>query len=297
MTKLYILNGPDPGRSYDLKEGAISIGRSPDNDIQLKDGTISRNHLIIRQQKNRYFIKDLKSQNGTFFNGNYISHDIDVEVREGVPIVIGMSVICLGEGCLEYIMPVLDSIDLTKEIRTVDGVYVQNRKNTNQKILELIYNVSEFLAETLDIHEMSEKILDQVFKLLKRIDRGFMILLNPETGETADVISRIKKPGEINGGTYCQDVVDCVIRDRKAVCIPDSRVEAGDGLADKLMSLKIGSVMCVPLIGSSQILGAIYVDSLQKPNGFREKDLSLMTDLSRRATLAVEQVLLYEKLD
>ena len=296
MTKLHILNGPDLGRSYDIKEGEISIGRSPDNDIQLKDRTVSRNHLIIRIQKNRYFIKDLRSQNGTFFNGNYISHDMDVEINEGVPIVLGMSVICLGKGCLEYIMPVLDSIDITKEIRKVDGVYVQNRKNTNQKILELIYNVSEFLAESLDIHEMSEKVLDQVFKLLKRIDRGSIILLNPETGETADVISRFKKPGENQGGMYCRDVVDYIIRDRKAVCIPDSRVEAGDDLADKLRSLKIGSVMCVPLIGSSQIFGAIYVDSLQKPNAFREKDLSLMKDLSRRATLAMEQVLLYEKL-
>ena len=176
MTKLHILNGPDFGQSYDLKEGMISIGRSPHNDVQLKDKTVSRSHLIIRKTRNRFFIKDLKSRNGTFFNGDYISPDIDVEVREGVPIVIGMSVICLGKGCLEYVMPVMDSIENTKEIRKPGGVYVQNRKNANQKILELISNVPEFLTASWDIEETSRKILDRVLKLLKRSDRGAVIL-------------------------------------------------------------------------------------------------------------------------
>ena len=296
MTKLHILNGPDFGQSYDLKEGMISIGRSPHNDVQLKDKTVSRSHLIIRKTRNRFFIKDLKSRNGTFFNGDYISPDVDVEVREGVPIVIGMSVICLGKGCLEYVMPVMDSIENTKEIRKPGGVYVQNRKNANQKILELISNVPEFLTASWDIEETSRKVLERVFKLLKRCDRGAVILCDPESGEVTKVISEAKKEGEETETAYCAEVVASVIRDRKAVCISDSRAGPENDLSIALKAMKIGSVLCVPLVGSSQILGVIYVDSLQEPHGFREKDLSLLMELSKKATLAIEHVLLYERL-
>ncbi len=40
---------------------------------------------------------------------------------------------------------------------------------------------------------------------------------------------------------------------------------------DTLKVLKILSVMCVPLIYRSQILGAIYVDSLERPYAFAGK--------------------------
>ena len=76
----------------------------------------------------------MKSINGTFFNGEYIKTNEDVEIKEGVPIVIGMSVICIGKGCLEYIVPYLDSIEMTREI--IDGKveHIQNRKKSKQKI-------------------------------------------------------------------------------------------------------------------------------------------------------------------
>jgi len=69
MTKLYIMSGPDKGRSFDTKAATIYIGRSPVNDIQMNDRTVSRRHLIVFREANKYFIEDLRSKNGTFFNG------------------------------------------------------------------------------------------------------------------------------------------------------------------------------------------------------------------------------------
>ena len=50
MTKLYILNGPDIGKVFDIEKDAIYIGRSPDNDVQIKDKTVSRRHLRIKRR-------------------------------------------------------------------------------------------------------------------------------------------------------------------------------------------------------------------------------------------------------
>jgi GAF domain-containing protein len=55
--------------------------------------------------------------------------------------------------------------------------------------------------------------------------------------------------------------------------------------------------MCVPLISKAEIRGVIYVDSLQKPYGFRREDLSLLTALSSPAAIAIENALLHERLE
>ncbi len=298
MIELHILTGPDQGQSFEIKENAISVGRSRESDVKIKDRTVSRNHLKIFKKEDQYFVQDMKSQNGTFFNGLYVKAGEDVEVKEGVPIVIGMSVICLGKGCLEYIGPYLDSIEMTREIIDGKEEHVQNRKTSNQKILELIYKVSNILTESLDVGEISEKILDNLFELLKRIDRGVLILINPDTGEIMKTISRLnKKRGKTTPEGYCYEVVDQVIKEKKAVLIADPQKEATGDLAKSLKSQKIGSVICAPLKGSTQILGVIYVDALKKTHGCRKQDLPVIADLSRRAALAIEHALLYEDLD
>ena len=46
MAKLYVLNGPQTGKSFELREGDNHVGRSS-RDIQIDDPTVSREHLKI----------------------------------------------------------------------------------------------------------------------------------------------------------------------------------------------------------------------------------------------------------
>ena len=110
MTKLYVLDGPDKGRSFDLEGDTTEVGRSPDNHVQLKDAYVSRRHLRILRRENRLFIEDLESSNGSFVDGEPISPGVECEIREGIPIIIGISVICLGKGCLEEVKAFIDSM-------------------------------------------------------------------------------------------------------------------------------------------------------------------------------------------
>ncbi len=54
---------------YTIGNG-ISLGRKSDNDIIIKDPFISKSHFQVIKDENMYFLKDLKSANGTFINGN-----------------------------------------------------------------------------------------------------------------------------------------------------------------------------------------------------------------------------------
>jgi putative methionine-R-sulfoxide reductase with GAF domain len=288
MTKVHILNGPKIGRSFELSDVATYVGRSLDNDIQIEDKTVSRRHLKIVKRGEKYFVTDLQSRNGTFFNGNFIASGLELEAKQGVPIAIGMSVICLGEGCKQQIMPLLHSIGLNKEPSKQSGIFLEHRDKTNQRKLELLYKVSDLLMENLPINETLEKILDYVFDLLRRTDRAAFILVDPKTERILDLISRTAKPSADTTTVYCPDVVRGAIENRKPFVISNVEVEMEDELIDTLKLLKIESVMCVPLISRSQIMGVLYVDSLQRPSGFRREDLSLFVDLCQRTALAVE---------
>jgi len=295
MTNIYVENGSDEGRSFDLKGDTIYIGRSPDNDIQIKDRFVSRKHLRIFRKGSKYFITDLKSKNGTFINGKQILSAVEFELKQGLTIAIGMSVICLDKESSEDVVSFLESIRLSRDISKEVGVSAKDRSMTAQKNMELIHKVSNVLMRSLNINEISEKILGYIFDLLKRIDRGAIILIDKETGEISEVITKFKS--HINGSDmrYSPDVVDRVIEDGKAVIVLDSSADDEDDLSDTLKILKIGSVMCVPLIIRSKIRGVIYVDSIEKPHGFRKEDLSLFKALSSRAAIAIENASIYSR--
>ena len=289
MAKLHILNGPEIGRSFELRDVATYVGRSPDNDVQIKDKTVSRRHIKIVRKGNTYLITDLNSRNKTFFNGNYLAPGLELEVRKGMPIAIGMTVICLGDECITQMMPFLDSIGVTKETDKESGIFLVHGDKTNQKKLELLYKVSDLLRENLPVNQTLEKILDHIFDLLRGIDRAAFILVDPETENVSDVISRTNKPGDNATPLYCPDVIMRVLRTREPLLISDVQTEEEHELLDTLKILKIESVLCVPMISRSQIMGAIYVDSQERPYGFRREDLALFGDLCQRTALAIEQ--------
>ena len=297
MTEFFIMDGFSKKRFFDLEGDTIHIGRSSDNDVQIKDSSVSRRHLEIIKKENRYFIKDLRSTNGTFVNGEQIGSDMEIEVEQGIPIVIGMSVICLGQGCSEEVESFLDSMDVSKVINENDVERVQDRPMTRQKDKELIHKVSNVFMEASDIKETLEKILDYILNHLKRIDRGVIILIDNKTGEISEVMSRLRKPEDDTSIMFSRPVVDRVIKEGKAVIISDVDREDVGKLSDTLKLLKIGSVMCVPLFIRSKIRGVIYVDSMKTPYGFRKEDASLFRSLGGPAAIAIENALMLSRED
>lgn len=289
MTKLHILNGPDMGQSFKLIDGATYLGRSVDNDIRIQDKTVSRRHLRIVKKGSKYFVMDLKSRSGTFYNGNYLSSGVEHEVKEGVPIAIGMSVISIGGGPAEEILPFLDAIELTQESGGQSGIFEVHRERTNQKKLELFYRASTALSKSSPLDEILKEILDHIFKLLSRIDRGAFILVNPSTETITDVISKPYELTDESTTLYCRDVVKRVIEDRMPVVISNAQTLKEDELADTLKVLKIESVICLPLMSGSQIMGVMYFDSLRRLYGFSREDVLLFKDLSRRIVGAIEK--------
>ncbi|MCJ7594786.1 MAG: FHA domain-containing protein [Desulfobacterales bacterium] len=292
MPKIYIMNGEDKGRSFDLEGDTVTIGRAPDVDIRLRDKSISRNHAEIIRRGNKYLVKDLKSKNGTFIDGMRITAETPYEIKEGVPIAVGKTFFSLGKAYPEDVLDLLDSIDLFKELNGEEDIVIKDRPMTAQKNMELIYKVSNVLMQSLNIKEVMEKMLNYVLELLKRVDRGVIILIDKKTGEISEVISIIKGSDKDGVNAFSRSIVDRVLREGKPVTMLDTSDEEEVNLSESMKLMKVRSVMCVPLISRSKIRGVIYVDSVNKPHGFRKEDLDLLTALSSPAAVAIENSLL-----
>ena len=115
MDKLYVVRGKYEHLSLGLKDQRTYVGRSPENDIQIQDNYVSRKHLELYKKGGKYFIRDLNSSNGTFVNGKKIGSKVERRVKEGNTIVIGMTLICLGESCSDRVLSFLDSVEPRRE--------------------------------------------------------------------------------------------------------------------------------------------------------------------------------------
>jgi GAF domain-containing protein len=200
-----------------------------------------------------------------------------------------MSVICLGRACLEEIMPFLDSLSEEKDILMPD------RPLTPTRNMELIGKVSDVLKQSKDINEILEKILDSILSLLTRIDRGVIILFDDNTGNISNVITRTKERHDTTLRLYSRSIVNRVRQEGKAFIMRDTKSESDVDMSKSMKLMNVRSVMCVPLVSKSRVRGVIYVDSINKPHGFRNDDLSLLKALSSPAAMAIENATIYAR--
>jgi pSer/pThr/pTyr-binding forkhead associated (FHA) protein len=290
MPQVFIMNGPEKGRSIPFEASTVSLGRGTENTIQVRDKSISRKHLRIEMRGEKCFITDMGSKNGTFIDGIRMKPETEYEVQEGMPIAVGKTFMSIGKPYPKEVLAVLDSIDLFKELDEA-GEVVKDRPLTARRNMELIYKVSNLLVQSQDVKELLEKVLTYIMEVLQRIDRGVAILSERESRKISEVISIPKSNKEGETKPFSTSIVDRVLREGNPISMVDTGSEEESNLSESIHSMEIRSVMCVPLKSKSGLMGAIYVDSLKKPHGFRKEDLDLLVALSSPAALAIENAL------
>ena len=81
MARLFVLSGPDVGATFDVDQAAV-IGRSPECDVRLSDGSIGRRHARLERQGRRWHLIDLGSANGIRHGGERVEEVVLVDLEE-----------------------------------------------------------------------------------------------------------------------------------------------------------------------------------------------------------------------
>ena len=86
-TRLVITSGAKAGAEFPLGHDEITIGRSSDSAIIIRDDYTSTHHARIMLWNGRWMIQDLDSTNGTFLNGSRVT--VPTPIPLGATVKVG----------------------------------------------------------------------------------------------------------------------------------------------------------------------------------------------------------------
>ena len=86
-TRLVITSGPKSGTEFPLTSDSVTIGRSGDSSLVIRDDYTSTHHARLMLWNEEWMIQDLDSTNGTFLNGSRLA--VPTPVPLDTPVKIG----------------------------------------------------------------------------------------------------------------------------------------------------------------------------------------------------------------
>ena len=289
--KLYFIKGPMEGKVYELEGKVVFLGRSASNDIQLKDIMVSRKHLKIFRSGETCSVEDLKSTNGTQVNGEKIEPGENIEMEEGDTIQLGNTSIQFGR----ILVNAAVDAEEAGSFHPGDGPegfagFIRERRSPSPKDTEL-KNLSKLFERSLNLNGMLENLLNYLLDCLPRIDNAAILLIQEEADirRIKEIVRKSKRNQEDEVGRYSRDLLKRLIKAGKTIKVSNTTFEARSGHSENPGPSKTSSTLCVPIIISNRIGGAIYLNSVcGSYEGFRKEDLSMLDSLGALAAVAIE---------
>jgi adenylate cyclase len=299
-----ILLGADPPTEHEL--GAFSsLGRHPDNTIQVLDRIVSKEHARITLGPNgRYILRDVGSLNGTFVNGERVSEHT---LTNGDQVSMGSTVFRFDQPPVAGAQPLLSKVTMMpgqvqSEVRSSVTASSEFLPVTQVRDLELLradyeklrvaHVLSQKLAVNTDLDALLQQIVDETFGLI-RADRA-VILLYDESGELRPRYVRQKRDEEIR---LSSSILAEVVNAKKAVLSSDAMVDERFKAAKSIIMQGIRSTMCVPLAVGDELLGVFHMDTGLATGAFSEKDLLLFQGIATQAAVSIQNHALAKKIE
>lgn len=86
---LRVETGPLAGQTFALEPPGVVIGRDPDADVSISDGTVSWRHASFAPHGSGWGVTDLGSTNGTAVNGRVLEPNREHPLEPGAEIRVG----------------------------------------------------------------------------------------------------------------------------------------------------------------------------------------------------------------
>lgn len=284
----------------------LMLGRHTQNDIHLIDREVSKFHAVIERRGKSFFLRDLKSSNGSYVNKSRVS---DVQLNDGDEIRLGNSrfifragevatakhagVMVVGAGMSQP--AVLAEIE-AKETVLFRPLEQHDDLQTLKQDYEKLRIANEFhrlVGMEPDFDSLLKKILHVAFQLLSA-DNAVLFLFDSERKLRPKAVYQ-KKEGE-EEVVVSQTLLERVVETQQAVLTADAVLDSRFAASDSIVAQGIRSAMAVPLLSKSELKGVLFCDTRERVNAFSEKDLRLLSSIAWQAAVSLENAELMEKI-
>ncbi len=285
MNKLYVeILDKKGNKTYRIEGNSATIGRATGNDITIKDSTVSRKHAEIFFKENRWYIKDLKSTNGTFVNGKKVKGEmrlyekdiVEIGKRSIIPIKLPSGMEIGKEKIPQDITYFIGDLEKRKWARIMEGI--------------------EEIGKELVALSSYDRILNRVAEVAREIlnvERAFVVLKKENKFKLA--ATSVKK-GIEGGITISESILKRAMESKVGIITQDALSDKRFSGQKSIMNMKIRSAVCVPIWRREEVLGAIYVDSSIDKRIHTEEDVELLSILGNYVAVVIEQKRIMEEL-
>ena len=307
MAKLILISG-DEREEFPLGR-FNTLGRHPNNTIQILDRIISKEHAqIIATPEGKFQLRDLGSLNGTYISGTRAHQQI---LLDGDEISLGstrllyqeqteddsaIQRVTIAPHAMESHIRQRIAAEADKEFHPEKEIFDEQLLRRDYERLRIANELARGVGNELDLDKLLTKILDKAFELLQA-DRG-VILLMDDDGTPVPRVAKQKEDGRSGEEIVLSNsIINEVIREKAAVLSSDATIDSRFSGAHSIIMQGIRSTMCVPLLHGEEILGIMNLDSQIATNAFGEKDLRIFTGIAGQAAYAIQNARLAFKIE
>jgi hypothetical protein len=262
-----------------------TIGRSPQADVVVDEPSLSRLHAAVTMSDaGELSVEDLGSTNGVFVNRSRKSNGA---------LAVGDRVVF---GILEYLVEeapahaTLDSFDSTifRSVRVEEP-----QQHIDTIAIQGLLATSRELMGCTDLKGLLDRVLDRLQPVLKP-DRSAILLFDVASG---DLTTRVVRPE----GAYTSvsdfassTIVREAIRGREVIEVCDAALDSRLQNAVSLARAGVRSAICVPLLGRTGPIGALYADQMWYAGRFTPEQVQYAAAFASYAAAALETAKLYD---
>ena len=299
MTALRILNRNE---ELSLRGKVTLIGRDPVCDVVVGTNQTSWRHAMIVHTAAGFAIEDLDSVNGTFVNGRRITERTRLHPNDRID-VCGLSAVFEGDAPaatppaadMTIQVPMRMEGGLAAILSSLDVAGGMRFEIKPEAKLRAVLEISRQLSTAIDLREVLPKILESLFAVFTQADRGFILLLDADTGQLVPRAVKQRRAGEVDRPAVSKSIVNQALSTGKALLSADAGADVRFDVSQSVRGLQICSMMCVPMLSQSGAgVGIIQLETRDRANAFREEDLDVLVCACTQAARAVELARLHQ---